>query len=196
MSVINKNLKMSGRELLGRDEITEEMIAGGSVKSLFIGAGDSTVRLIKPNEVPDDWEMAAVTLDISGDCDVEHDLNVLPYPFRDNEFDEIHAYEVLEHIGTQGDEFFFFAQFNEFHRILKPNGYLCGSVPMPNSVWAWGDPSHSRVLPKEVFSFLQESQYEQLGKTPCADYRHLIKGYWKVGIQEKGERLFFQLEAV
>jgi hypothetical protein len=30
--------------------------------------------------------------------DVVHDLNTFPYPFRDNEFDEILAYSILEHV--------------------------------------------------------------------------------------------------
>ena len=65
-----------------------------------------------------------VTLDIDPNCnpDIICDLNELPYPFKDNTFNEIHGYEVLEHCGTQGDYQYFFAQFTEFWRILKPEG--------------------------------------------------------------------------
>src|SRR6185312_16493300 len=69
--------------------------------------------------------------------DVVWDLNQRPLPFDDETFDEIHAYEVLEHIGTQGDWRSFFAEFSEYWRILKPNGALVGTVPRWNHQWAW-----------------------------------------------------------
>ena len=159
------------------------------MKALFVGAGNSLERQIDPA----DFDGEKVSLDISGDPDVKHDLNVLPYPFVE-EFDEIHAYEVLEHVGVQGDEFFFFAQFNEFYRILKPGGFLCGSVPSVESVWAWGDPGHTRVLPIQVFSYLTEGHYDQVGKTSAADYRHLIKGFWQINLWEHEEKLYFVLQ--
>ena len=31
-------------------------------------------------------------------CDVVHDLNVFPYPFSVNSFDEVRIYHVLEHL--------------------------------------------------------------------------------------------------
>ena len=137
-----------------------------------------------------------ITLDSSTEVnpDVVHNLDVFPYPFEHETFDEIHIYEGLEHCGTQGDEKFFFDQFNEFYRILKPGGYLCGSVPHWQSIWAFGDPGHKRVLPPSVFNYLDESFYDQVGKTACADYRHLIKGFWKcIGVDE-GEQIFFLLQ--
>ena len=144
-----------------------------------------------------DWkELVTLDIDPGLNPDVVHNLDDLPYPFEDETFDEIHLYEGLEHCGTQGDEFFFFEQFNEFHRILKPGGVFCGSVPHWKSIWAFGDPGHKRVLPPSVFNFLTESFYDQVGKTACADYRSLIKGYWKtVGIDE-GEQVFFLLQKV
>ena len=80
-----------------------------------------------------DWENL-VTLDINPDHkpDVVWDLMNIPLPFFDNLFSELHAYEVLEHTGQQGDYQFFFAQFSDFWRILKPNGLLMGSCPQKN----------------------------------------------------------------
>ena len=48
-------------------------------------------------------------------------------------WDEIHAYEVLEHLGQQGDAFSFFAHFSEIYRLLKPGGHLCATVPSKRS---------------------------------------------------------------
>ena len=168
------------------------------MRQLLIGAGNSRVKKMRHELTPDKEFTYVITLDIDAASkpDRIHDLNEFPYPFDDGVFDEIHAYEVLEHCGTQGDEVFFFDQFNEFHRILKPGGVFCGSVPNRESIWAFGDPGHKRVLPPTVFNYLDESFYDQLGKTACADYRHLINAYWKcVGVDE-GEQVFFLLQTV
>jgi SAM-dependent methyltransferase len=108
-----------------------------------------------------EWENLT-TLDIDPNCgaDVIWDLGVFPYPFEDNTFDEIHAYEILEHLGSLGDYKFFFKQFEEMWRILKPEGLLFGLVPGPKSPWIWGDPGHTRVITPEQLQFLDQSFYE------------------------------------
>lgn len=124
-----------------------------------------------------------VTLDIdpTTNPDVLWDLNTLPYPFLLDEFDEIHAYEVLEHCGAQGDWRFFFAQFEELWRILKPGGKLIFSVPAPTSVWVWGDPGHTRMIHPEQMGFLSQANYAaQVGKTAMTDYRHVYSADFKV----------------
>jgi SAM-dependent methyltransferase len=108
--------------------------------------------------------------------DVVHDLESLPLPFPDNSFDEIHAYDVLEHTGRLGDIKFFFDQWSDFWRILKPDGLFFGVSPAKTSPWAWGDPGHTRLVLPEHFAFLQQTQYtKQVGTTPMSDYRSLYK---------------------
>ena len=169
------------------------------MRSLLLGAGNSRKKKIIHPLTPDEEFTELTTLDIDWDSDpdIVHDLNNFPYPFEDGSFDEIHAYEVLEHCGYQGDYEFFFEQFNEFHRILSEGGVFCGTVPCVDSIWAFGDPGHTRVLPPTVFNFLQESFYDQLGETSCTDYRSYIKGWWKgVLAREEGGGLFFILRKV
>lgn len=52
-------------------------------------------------------------------ADVYHDLDLFPYPFPDNYFDEIIAHNVVEHL--KGNPAILYVELN---RILKPNGIL------------------------------------------------------------------------
>lgn len=136
-----------------------------------------------------------VTLDMNPDHkpDVVWDMETIPLPFEDNSASEIHAYEVLEHMGRQGDWRFFFAQFEDFWRILKPGGMLFATTPHPSSPWAWGDPGHTRVLPPECLTYLCQEEYvKQVGVTPITDYRHWYKGDFRIDYAEVSESRTFR----
>ena len=128
------------------------------------------------------------------------DLEKLPLPFEANEFDEIHGYHVLEHTGQQGDFRFFFAQWQEFWRILKPNGVFIGIVPIWNGEWAWGDPGHKRMITAGTLTFLSQNEYDkQLGKTAMADYRFCYKADFRREKEELSpdeEEYWFMLRAL
>jgi predicted SAM-dependent methyltransferase len=163
---------------------------------LLIGCGSNRAKKLSVQGRPE-WA-GLVTLDYEPrhKPDVVHDLHA-PLPFSENEADEIHAYEVLEHVGHQGDYRIFFAQFSDYWRVLKDGGYFLGTVPLPTSVWAWGDPSHTRVIPKESFIFLNQPSYDQVGKTAMSDFRSIYKADFDiVHLQENGEILEFALKAV
>lgn len=153
---------------------------------LLIGAGSSRdKRLSIPGQSPE-WQ-GLVTLDNNPahDPDIVADLTQLPLPFDADSFDEIHAYEVLEHLYRQGDYKSFFKEFEEYWRILKPNGHMFISVPYWQSVWAWGDPSHTRIIPVETFTFLNQAEYEkQVGKTPMSDFRHIYHADFEIVASE------------
>lgn len=142
---------------------------------LLIGCGSEHTKRVWLEDAKE-WQFLT-TLDINPahKPDVVHDLTTFPYPFADNTFDEIHAYEVLEHTGQQGDYKFFFQQFNELYRILKPGGHIFATTPAVNSRWAWGDPSHTRIFPLEYLVFLSLAEYEnQVGVTAMSDFRYLM----------------------
>lgn len=139
---------------------------------LLIGAGANRDKKVTFEGIPQTWvELVTLDSDEGLDVDVYHDLNNVPYPFDDNTFDEIHAYEVLEHCGTQGDWRFFFDQFSEFARILKPGGYFVATCPLWDSPWSWGDPGHTRIITEQSLMFLDQTEYEQCGTTAMTDYR-------------------------
>lgn len=167
------------------------------MSELLLGCGASRVKNLFWDG-RSEWA-ALTTLDINPDHkpDVVHDLGVFPLPFPDEAFDEIHAYECLEHVGTQGDYKFFFGQFSDFWRLLKPGGILFATVPLPSSVWAWGDPSHTRVIPRESLTFLHQPAYEQVGTTAMSDFRYLYRADFDIiHLRDAGDALEFALQAV
>lgn len=168
---------------------------------LLLGAGSAHGRRVVVDG-RDSWEgQELVTLDVNPDhgCDVVHDLNEFPLPFPDDEFAELHAYEVLEHLGRgPGDWRSFFALFSEIWRILAPGGQLAATCPSFRSRWAFGDPSHTRVISSGTLVFLSQAQYrQQVGVTSMSDFRFCYRADFEpVHIREDAEALVFVLRAI
>ena len=76
-------------------------------------------------------------------ADKTFDFNVFPYPFLDNEFDQILADNVLEHLDNIP------AVMKELHRISKAGGAIRIIVPYYNCYGAYNDVTH-----KHYFSHL------------------------------------------
>jgi len=69
-------------------------------------------------------------------ADVIHDLGVFPYPFKNDQFDEIICRHVIEHLPDV------MAFVTELHRITKPGGRIRIVTPhYTNPDWAT-DPTH------------------------------------------------------
>lgn len=148
---------------------------------LLLGCGSNRTKKIHYDGKAEWTDL--ITLDMNADHkpDIVGDLANMPLPFPMEFFDEIHAYDVLEHVGAQGDWRFFFRQWEEFHRLLKPGGVFCGMSPAPHSPWAWGDPGHTRVIGQECLVYLDRTQYaKQVGITAMTDYRAWYGGDFKI----------------
>jgi hypothetical protein len=68
-------------------------------------------------------------------------------------------------------------------------------------MWAWGDPSHRRVICEGSFTYLDQANYVNVGKTTMTDFRSLWKGDLEtVALErvdtEKFQGLYFILRAV
>ena len=142
-----------------------------------------------------------VTVDFDPECapDVLCDLEHPPLPFEDNTADEIHAYDVLEHIGDQGDWRKFFDQFSDYWRILKHGGLFFATVPdVADPVNAWGDPSHRRMINTVTLAFLSQAQYAaQVGVTRMSDFRRYYKADFNALQQNSdGSTFAFVLQAI
>ena len=96
---------------------------------------------------------------------------------------------------------FFFDQFTEFWRILKPSGLFFATVPHWLNIWAWGDPGHKRIINQASITFLSQKQYqEQIDKvgTPMTNYRHYYNVDFDVEFAETVEnaKFVFALKAI
>ena len=92
----------------------------------------------------------AVNLDLSADThpDVVHDLEKRPWPFPDNTFREVHAYDVLEHLSDT------LAALEELHRICQPGARVKLTVPHFSSANAFVDPTHKRFFSAQTFQYV------------------------------------------
>jgi SAM-dependent methyltransferase len=166
------------------------------LSELLIGCGNSRTKKLRFGD--EGWaDLTTIDHDPNCGADVVHDLEQYPWPFEDNSFDECHAYCVLEHLGQQGDYKSFFATFAEIYRILKPGGILGAFCPSWQSEWAWGDPSHTRIISPASLVFLDREQYHnQVGRTAMTDFRWLWKGDFEpVHLDDNGDRFTFGLKA-
>lgn len=162
-------------------------------RSLLIGCGNSRTKKVYL-ESHQEWVGELTTLDFNPNCGADvifdlarlssiampeglHGIRILP--FDDDTFDELAAYDVLEHFGRQGDWRGFFSEMAEFHRVLKPGGTFGIIVPIGED--ALVDPGHTRFFHATWFHFLSQSYYEKAlaeGR-PVTDYRW----YWPLNFE-------------
>lgn len=151
-------------------------------RALMLGCGTSRERKIRVTaEDPvgfDDYEL--ITIDFNKDCKptIVHDMNFgLPKKIRDqwNSFDEIHAYDSLEHWGQQGDFRDWFNEMENYHNILRPGGRFFTLVPTGEERFV--DPGHVRFFGTNYFWVLSQKWYREMNEKGIhvGDYRW----YWK-----------------
>jgi len=134
-------------------------------KKLNLGAGKINVK------------EGYVNLDMINypEIDVVWDLNKLPLPFKDEEFDEILARNILEHVN-------YVPLMNELYRILKPKGKIKIGIPHFTSMESYSDPTHINF-----FSYLTMSYFVKGG---IRDYPFMKFSKWKAKIRFQ-KRLIF-----
>jgi SAM-dependent methyltransferase len=88
-----------------------------------------------------------IRLDISKDtgADVVWDLNKSPYPFDNDEFDQIECFDVIEHLDNIPNVM------QECYRILKNDGMVFITTPHFSSANSYIDPTHKFHL--SIYSF-------------------------------------------
>ena len=115
-------------------------------------------------------------------ADVIHDLGSIPYPFPDDEFDDIICRHVAEHVP---DVMAFVA---ELHRITRPGGRILIVTPhYSNPDWAT-DPTHRNHFNSYSFNcFVEDRQlfpfYTEVRLKPMRTYVSLANVWRLIGLE-------------
>ncbi|MDP3900366.1 MAG: methyltransferase domain-containing protein [bacterium] len=100
--------------------------------------------------------------------DIQHDMDVLPWPLDDNNMDVVIAHSLIEHI----DDLIGF--FKEVWRISKPGGRLIVVAPYFRCVDSFTDPTHKHFFTaRSLDYFLTE-------KNSLSDYEYTKINFKKV----------------
>jgi predicted SAM-dependent methyltransferase len=102
--------------------------------------------------------------------DEVYDFEKFPYPFKDNEFDEIYCSHVLEHMNN------LWKVMEEFNRIGKKWCKIKVKVPYfasPNARW---DYTHKRTFNTNTFNYFHENCYYNTANIIVKEYK--IHYFW------------------
>ena len=130
------------------------------------------------NDIREGW----VNLDIAPlpGVDVVHNLEELPLPFEDEEFDHIRAQDILEHLE-------YIPLLKEIHRILKPGGTISIRVPHFTSRYNFNDLTHKKMFSSKTTDFfVQGASY---GRDYYFDFHFSENVYTRIKF-EKGLYLY------
>ncbi len=143
-----KVIRIASKDIEGNLNIYKNFFLDKKIKILDVGCGNHKVS-------------GAVGLDfakIEG-VDVVHDLNKVPYPFKDNSFDAVHANQVLEHLEIPLDQIL-----GELCRICKPKGRIKIIVPHALNVSAFSDPTHKKFFTWFTFDYFGSNEQSYYSK--------------------------------
>ena len=83
--------------------------------------------------------------------DVVHDLNVRPWPFSNDAFAEVYAFDVLEHLEDV------VAAMEEVHRVCRNGARVEITVPHFSSANAFTDPTHRHFFSRFSFDYFDDA---------------------------------------
>lgn len=114
--------------------------------------------------------------------DVTHDLEIFPYPFEDDTFDEIYARHVIEHVESVG------RFMDELHRIAKPGARLFINTPHYSYANSWRDPTHRWHFSAYSFEYFEfghaADYYTSTARFRIVSVRVTMLNLWKtLGIE-------------
>lgn len=114
-----------------------------------------------------------INVDISNHCkpDLIHDLEDLPWPWKDNSVEEVRMKSVLEHLPVDPKKFFPILQ--ELYRVSKNSCIVYVECPHPQHRWQIVDFTHQKPIHREGLQMIDRSYCDQLikikdTKTPLA----------------------------
>jgi SAM-dependent methyltransferase len=110
--------------------------------------------------------------------DVVHDLEIFPYPFETDCFDEIHARHVIEHVESVS------RFLDELHRIARPGARLYINTPHYSYSNSWRDPTHRWHFSAYSFEYFEighpADYYAGSGKFRIVSVRVTMLNLWRL----------------
>jgi predicted SAM-dependent methyltransferase len=100
---------------------------------------------------------------------VEWNLNTLPWPWGDNEAEEILAIDILEHLDNP------VAFVDECWRILQPDGLLFIQTPRYDADFLWDDPTHKRGYTEKTMDFFDPDKPYGNVTYPYSDAKYHVE---------------------
>ena len=97
--------------------------------------------------------------------DVVHDLNIRPWPFADNYFQQVFAFDVIEHLDDV------VGAMEEVHRVCRDGATVEITVPHFSSANAFTDPTHRHFFSRFSFDYFDGSH--QFGFYSASHFRVL-----------------------
>jgi hypothetical protein len=88
--------------------------------------------------------------------DQKVDLNVFPWPWKDNEFQHIVAKDILEHLGDTGDDFIKIIK--EMYRVSANGAVWEVQTPHWRCDTALDDPTHKRLITMGMFNLFNKAR--------------------------------------
>lgn len=85
--------------------------------------------------------------------DVVHNINKFPWPFKDNEIDEVYASHVLEHVDDLNKTI------KELSRICRRGAKITVRVPHFSCGVSYRDPTHKRLFSYFTFDYFAKGEY-------------------------------------
>lgn len=127
------------------------------IDSLVLGCGPQWPRRYGSHR-----ETYVDRIKFSDDIDVAHDLDVTPWPFADNSYDEVVAVHLVEHLRA------LVPFMDECWRVLRPGGHLYIVTPEAGSDWdlTHADPTHVRCYRRHTFiNYFTRAEAPKFGYT-------------------------------
>lgn len=97
-----------------------------------------------------------INVDKFGNPDKKVDLELFPWPWKDNSVNEIVLSHVLEHLGKDSDTFLNIMK--ELYRISFKNTIIHINVPHPRSDAYLGDPTHVRPITLNILNLFSKEE--------------------------------------
>lgn len=120
------------------NQARDNRMTTGQKRVLNLGSGERTIE-------------GAVNVDYyAAQADVRHDLDAYPYPFEDGAFDEIHAWNVIEHLENV------ITAMQEIHRIGSDGCLVHIRVPHFRSACLYEDLTHRHGFAWRSFDIFVE----------------------------------------